>query len=120
LESTFKKYKDKGFHVLAFAANNFGKQEPGTNKDIKQFCAKKNVTFDLFAKVSVQGEDQCPLYQFLTTYPDGDISGKVAWNFQKYLVDRSGKVVAKWGPRISPSDEKVTAVIEKALGQKEG
>ena len=68
----------------------------------------------------MKGEDQCPLYKFLTTYPDGDISGKVAWNFQKYLVDRSGKVVAKWPPPTSPTGEKVTAAIEKALEQKEG
>jgi len=68
----------------------------------------------------VKGEDQCPLYKFLTTYPDGDISGKVAWNFQKYLVDRSGKVVAKWAPPTSPTGPKVTAAIEKALEQKEG
>jgi len=91
-------------------------QEPGTNADIKKFCATKNVTFDLFAKVSVKGDDQCPLYRFLTTHPDKAIAGKVKWNFQKYLVDKTGNVIAKWGPRTSPTADEVTSAIEKALG----
>ncbi len=101
--------------MLAFPANNFGKQEPGSNPEIKAFCEKRNVTFDLFAKVSVQGEDQCPLYRFLTTHADKSIAGKVAWNFQKYVVDRNGTVIAKFGPTVKPKGGKVVKAIEAAL-----
>jgi len=78
------------------------------------------VTFDLFAKISVKGKDQAPLYRYLTTHPDEAIAGKVAWNFQKYLVGRDGTVLAKWKPRTMPTDEKVVAQIEKALAQPKG
>ncbi len=115
LESIYKKYKDKGFAVLAFPANNFAHQEPGTNSEIKAFCAKRNVTFDLFAKVSAKGDDQCPLYKFLTTYPDDSIAGRVTWNFQKYLVARDGTVVARFGPRAKPESDEIVGAIEKAL-----
>lgn len=77
------------------------------------------MTFDVFAKVSVKGKDQCPLYRFLTGHPDKKIAGKVSWNFQKYLVGRDGTVVAKWGPRVKPTDKKVTLRIEEALKQPE-
>jgi glutathione peroxidase len=73
------------------------------------------VTFDLFAKVSVKGDDQCPLYQYLTKHADSRIAGDVAWNFQKYLVGRDGTVLAKWGPRTLPEDKEVIDAIEKAL-----
>lgn len=73
------------------------------------------MTFDLFAKVSVKGDDQCPLYQYLTRHPDSRIAGDVAWNFQKYLVGRDGTVLAKWGPRTLPEDKEVIDAIEKAL-----
>ncbi|RME37435.1 MAG: glutathione peroxidase, partial [Planctomycetota bacterium] len=71
--------------------------------------------FDLFAKVSVKGKDQCPLYRWLTHHPDPSIAGEVVWNFQKYLLDRSGKVVAKFHPRVSPESEEVVSAVEKAL-----
>lgn len=71
----------------------------------------------MFAKVSVKGEDQCPLYRFLTNHPDKTIAGEVAWNFQKYLVGRDGGVVAKFGPRVGPTDAKLIAQLEKALSQ---
>jgi glutathione peroxidase len=115
LESIYNKYKDKGFKVLAFPANNFANQEPGTAAEIRAFCAAKNVTFDLFAKVSVKGSDQCPLYRFLTTYPDKAVAGDVTWNFQKYLVGRNGKVIAKFGPRVKPEGAEVVSAVEKAL-----
>lgn len=111
----YNKYKDKGFRVLAFPANNFGNQEPGSNSEIKAFCAKKKATFDLFAKISVKGDDQCDLYKFLTTHPNKDIAGNVRWNFQKYLVGRDGKVIAKYGPRAAPDGKDITAAIEKSL-----
>ncbi len=120
LEALFRKYKDQGFRILAFPANNFGQQEPGPNDEIKKFCqGKYNVTFDLFAKISVKGDDQAPLYQFLTKHPDSAIAGDIQWNFQKYLVGRDGRVMAKFEPRTKPSDEKLTAAIEKALSEKQ-
>lgn len=116
LEPLYQKYKAQGFRVLAFPANNFNAQEPGSNEDIKKFCTNKYaVTFDLFAKISVKGEDIAPLYDFLTHHPDGEIAGDVMWNFQKYLVGRDGKVIAKFDPRTNPNDEKVTKAIEAAL-----
>jgi glutathione peroxidase-family protein len=118
LEPLFKKYKDQGLCVLAFPANNFMGQEPGSNAEIKSFCARKyNVTFDLFEKVSVKGKDICPLYKYLTTHPDSEIAGDVKWNFQKYLVDREGQVIAKFGPRTNPQDKKLIAKLEAELAK---
>ena len=111
----FEKYKDKGLKVLAFPANNFGNQEPGSNSEIKAFCTGKKVTFDMFAKVSVKGEDQAPLYRYLTKHPDKAIAGDVQWNFQKYLVGRDGTVLAKWSPKTMPDDKAVVEAVEKAL-----
>jgi glutathione peroxidase len=119
LQPLYEEYKDQGFKILAFPANNFGSQEPGTNDDIKEFCTKKyDVTFDLFEKVSVKGDDQCELYRFLTEHKDKEIAGDVVWNFQKYLVDRQGNVIAKLHPRTNPDDREVTHKIEKALEEK--
>lgn len=77
-----------------------------------------NVSFDIFAKISVMGDDQHPLYQYLTNYPDDDIKGPVVWNFQKYLIARDGTVLAKWGPRTLPEDDQIIEAIEKELGKK--
>jgi glutathione peroxidase len=116
LEALYKKHKDQGFRILGFPANNFLGQEPGTNAQIKKFCSTKyNVTFDLFAKISVKGEDQAPLYRFLTQHSNKEIAGDVQWNFQKYLVGRDGKVMAKFSPRTKPDDEKLREAIETAL-----
>jgi len=115
LESTFQKYKDRGFKVLAFPANNFGQQEPGSNSEIKSFCKKKKVSFDLFAKVSVKDKDQCDLYKWLTSNSDEKIAGEVVWNFQKYLVGRDGRVIAKYHPRVQPDEDEITKAIEGAL-----
>ncbi|MBV6482627.1 MAG: hypothetical protein DIKNOCCD_02377 [bacterium] len=117
LEKIYKKYKDQGFRILAFPANNFGAQEPGTNEEIKTFCTTKyDVSFDLFEKVSVKGEDKCPLYDFLTDEKKNPgFGGEVPWNFQKYLVDREGKVIGKFEPGVAPEDPKLIDEIEKAL-----
>lgn len=102
--------------MLAFPANNFGGQEPGSNSEIKEFCrSNQKVTVDLFAKLSVEGADQAPLYKYLTGHPNTDIAGKVEWNFQKYLVGRDGTVLAKFGTRTLPEDPKVITEVEKAL-----
>jgi len=120
LQATYAKYKDQGFVTLGFPANNFGAQEPGTEKEIKEFCESKyHVTFPMFAKISVKGEDQHPLYTFLTNkQSDPDFAGDISWNFNKFLLDRSGKVVARFDSADTPDGEKVTAAIEKYLAQK--
>ena len=117
LEAFYKKYKDQGVKVLAFPANNFGAQEPGTNKEIKQFCKTKfDVTFDLFAKVSVKGDDKCDLYEYLTdTSKNGEFGGDIRWNFQKFLVDRTGRVVARFEPGENPMADKVVQFVDKLL-----
>ena len=119
MESTYRKYKDRGFRVLAFPANNFGGQEPGTNSEIKTFCTESfDVSFDLFAKISVMGEDQCDLYKYLTDEKaDHGQGGAVKWNFQKYLVDRNGHVVAKYAPRIKPEDTALLERLEQLLAE---
>jgi len=116
LESIYEKYKDQGFVILGFPANNFGGQEPGTNAEIKSFCTLKyNVTFPMFAKVSVKGADCTPLYQYLTQQANPSLAGDIKWNFTKFLVDRSGKVVARFESPVKPDSPEVTAAIEKLL-----
>jgi glutathione peroxidase len=118
LESTYEKYKDQGFVILGFPANNFGKQEPGTNQEIKTFCQTKySVTFPMYAKVSVKGDDQTPLYAYLTTQANPAVAGEIKWNFTKFLVDRNGNVVQRFEPDVSPDSPEVIAAIEKALKQ---
>lgn len=119
LQATYLKYKDRGFSTLAFPANNFGSQEPGTEAEIKEFCESKyKVTFPLFAKISVKGDDQEPLYKFLTdkeTNPE--FSGDITWNFNKFLIDRKGKVVARFTSKDKPDGEAITAAIEQYLAE---
>ena len=112
LEALYEKYKDRGFVILGFPANNFGGQEPGTNEEIKTFCSTKyNVTFPMYSKISVKGDDKAPLYQFLT-----DTTGsEIQWNFTKFLVDKSGKVVARFESKVTPQSPDVAEAIEKAL-----
>jgi glutathione peroxidase len=114
LETIYEQYHDKGFEVLAFPANNFGQQEPGTNAEIKGFCLTKySVTFPLFSKISVKGADKHPLYQYLTE--QSPFPGEVEWNFQKYLVDRSGNVVGRFHHRTKPLSPDVVKEVERAL-----
>ena len=117
LEALYEKYKDRGFAILGFPANNFGGQEPGTNEEIKTFCSTKyNVTFPMYSKISVKGEDQAPLYQYLTDkLANPATGGEVQWNFTKFLVDKSGKVVARFEPKVTPDSPDVAGAIEKAL-----
>jgi glutathione peroxidase len=117
LEEIYEKYKDKGFMILGFPANNFFRQEPGTDSQIKEFCTLNyGVTFDMFSKISVKGDDQHPLYKYLTE--ESPATGTVKWNFQKYLVDRDGNVVEKIAPGTSPTDEDVVKKIEQLLSVK--
>jgi glutathione peroxidase len=136
LEAVYRKYRERGFEVLAFPANEFGAQEPGTEAEIKSFCSTTyDVTFPLFAKIVVKGEGQHPLYAELTrarpdarTLPGTDFRGKLAgygiepgapseilWNFEKFLVDRKGNVVERFAPDVSPDAEIVIAAIEREL-----
>ena len=119
LEKVYEKYKAKGFTVLAFPANEFGQQEPGTNTEIKQFCSSKyNVTFPLFAKVVVKGDQIHPLYKFLTAKEtDPQFAGEIPWNFSKFLVNRKGEVIARFAPGEKPEAEKVTKAVETALAE---
>ena len=117
LEALYEKYKDQGFMILGFPANNFFSQEPGTNEEIKSFCSLNyGVTFDMFSKISVKGDDQHPLYHYLTE--ESPVPGAVKWNFQKYLVDRNGKVVEKFSPGTEPTEKEVITGIEKLLSEK--
>jgi glutathione peroxidase len=118
LEARYEKYKDQGFVILGFPANNFGAQEPGTNAEIKTFCSSKySVTFPLYSKVSVKGDDQTPLYHYLTTDANPSLAGEIKWNFTKFLVDRNGNVVQRFEPATKPDSPEVIAAIEKALRQ---
>jgi glutathione peroxidase len=119
LEAVYEKYKEKGFEVLAFPANEFGAQEPGSSADIKQFCTSKyNVTFPIFEKIVVKGEGINPLYKFLTEKETNEkFAGEIPWNFSKFLVNRKGEVIARFAPGDKPESEKVTAEIEKALAE---
>src|ERR1035438_2322006 len=97
LEALYEKYKDRGFVVLGFPANNFLWQEPGTNEEIKSFCSTKyNVTFPMYSKISVKGDDKAPLYQFLTDKGvNPNTGGEIKWNFTKFLVARDGTVISR-------------------------
>lgn len=119
LESIYQKYKEQGLVVMGFPANNFFWQEPGTNEEIKTFCSTKyNVTFPMFAKISVKGGKIHPLYKFLTSkQTNPEFGGNISWNFNKFLVDRTGKVVARFSSKDEPESVKVVTAIEQALKQ---
>lgn len=115
LEEIYKEYKDKGFEILAFPCNQFGNQEPGTNEEIKNFCSTKfDVTFRLFDKIDVNGKNKSPLYAILT---DNEVTGKsdIQWNFEKFIIDKNGNVVARFPTKVEPTSEKLTSVLETEL-----
>jgi glutathione peroxidase len=120
LESLYEKYKDKGLVVIGFPANNFKGQEPGTDEQIKEFCTSKyNVTFPMMSKISVKGDDKHPLYKYLTEAPTaGAYAGDVEWNFTKFVVDRDGKVVARFKSKVTPESEELLGAVEKELNAK--
>jgi glutathione peroxidase len=117
LQKVYTQFKDKGFVILGFPANNFMGQEPGTNEEIKQFCSLNyGVTFPMFSKISVKGEDKHPLYKFLTepaTNPQ--FAGEITWNFNKFLIGKDGKIINRFSTKDKPEDEKVIQAIEQAL-----
>jgi glutathione peroxidase len=119
LEALYEKYKDKGFVILGFPANNFLGQEPGTEKEIKEFCTLKyNVTFPMFAKISVKGSDQHPFYTFLTNKQSNPgFDGDITWNFEKFLADKNGKIIARFSPKTVPDDPEILKTIETELAK---
>jgi glutathione peroxidase len=120
LEEVYTKYKGKGLQVLGFPANEFGKQEPGTNDEIAQFCTTKyNVDFPMFAKIVVKGQGINPLYKFLTSEESNPgMAGDIKWNFEKFLVGRDGKVVKRFAPPVKPDSPEVLQAIEAELAKK--
>jgi glutathione peroxidase len=114
LEALYEKYKDQGFVIAGFPANNFGSQEPGTNEEIKTFCSSKyNVTFPMYSKISVAGSDKAPLYDYLTSTGGGEVK----WNFTKFLVGPDGKVIARFESKVTPESAELVSAVEKALKQ---
>jgi glutathione peroxidase len=114
LQGTYEKYKSKGFVILAFPSNDFAMQEPGSNAEIKKFCdLNYRVKFPMFAKGKVLGPAKQPVYKFLTE--GKKFGGEISWNFEKFLVNRDGEVVARFDPAVSPADPKVTGRIEELL-----
>lgn len=137
LQKLYSEYQAKGFEVLGFPANNFMGQEPGTEEEIKEFCAANyDVQFPLFSKISVKGGDQHELYQYLTeTKPETDVNdggfeeklagfgskrsvpNEVLWNFEKFLVGKNGEIVARFAPDVTAEDKRLVSKIEEELGK---
>ena len=117
LEALYAKYKDKGLVILGFPANDFGAQEPGTDKEIKEFCELTyKVAFPMFSKITVKGTEQAPLYKFLTDKTtNAKFGGPIEWNFAKFIIGRNGEVVARVKAGTDPMTPSVVAEIEKAL-----
>jgi glutathione peroxidase len=114
LQTLYERYRDQGLTILAFPANDFGKQEPGDNTEIAEFCyTKYSLEFPLFSKITVVGEHKHPLYRYLTE--DTAFPGEITWNFQKFLVNREGTVIARYAPRQKPLSPRIVDDIEKAL-----
>ena len=118
LEELHQTYSPRGFTVVGVPCNQFGGQEPGSPEEIADFCsATYGVTFPMPEKVVVNGPHRHPLYEALTAVADDDgRDGDITWNFEKFLVDGEGKVVARFGPRVSPADERLVARIEELVG----
>jgi len=118
LEALYKKYTLEGLVICGFPCNQFGKQEPGTDSEIKEFCTSKyNVTFPMFDKLEVNGENRHPLYVWLAG-KDSPFPGDIHWNFTKFLIGRDGKIVNRFDSKVKPDSEEVTKAIEAALAAK--
>ena len=117
LEALYLAKKDKGFVILGFPANNFKSQEPGTDQEIQNFCSTTyGVTFPMMSKVSVKGDDKHPLFKYLTE--QSNMPGEIEWNFTKFLIDRDGKLVARYKSKTTPEDTELVAKIDELLGKK--
>lgn len=114
LQHVYNEFKDKGFVIVGFPANNFGAQEPGNNKEIQTFCSRNyGVTFPMMEKISVKGDDMHPLYHFLTEKASNGLEDNVVeWNFQKYLINEKGELENVINPRVLPTDKEITDWIK--------
>lgn len=117
LQELHAKYNAKGLEIVGVPCNQFGKQEPGSEKEIAEFCEENyGVEFDMLAKVNVNGDEQTPLYKQLTSLELKPVGkGPISWNFEKFLVNRTGEPIARFSPRTKPSDKSVITAIEQAL-----
>jgi glutathione peroxidase len=114
LEELYRTYKNRGLVVIGFPANNFGGQEPGSNEEILEFCQTRfDVSFPMMAKVSVKGSDEHPLFVKLTEQPD--MAGEIKWNFSKFLLDRDGRLVARYDSGVKPTSDEIVKQIEELL-----
>ncbi|WP_026551618.1 glutathione peroxidase [Arthrobacter sp. H20] len=119
LENLYKKYRDQGFVVVGVPCNQFMSQEPGADEDIQAFCSTTyDVTFPLTKKADVRGKNQHPLYSELTKFKNGMLPGLVKWNFEKFLVNDQGSVVARFAPTVEPESDEVVAAIESAIASR--
>jgi len=119
LEALYRKQKDQGLVILGFPSNDFGGQEPGANDEIKKFCSTKyNVTFPIFAKGPVTGSQIQPVYKHLTVDAGPAMGGPVLWNFEKFLIDRNGRLVNRFRSTTSPASAKITDEVAKLLREK--
>ncbi len=117
LQEIYEQYQPQGFEILAFPCNDFGGQEPGTNEQIQNFCsANYGVTFKLFDKIKVLGEDKSPLYERLINNSVTE-TGDVKWNFEKFLISKEGEIVARFGNKVSPTSDEVISAIERELAR---
>jgi len=118
LEALYGKYRAQGLVVLGFPSNDFGGQEPGTNAEIKKFCSTKyKVSFPMFAKNPVKGDAKQPVYRYLTEKTDPKLHGEIAWNFEKFLVDKQGKVVARFKSAVKPMSEEIDKQVATLVKQ---
>lgn len=116
LQALYEEYKDEGLVVMGFPANNFNGQEPGTEEEIKQFCTLNyGVTFPMSSKVSVKGDDQDPLFDYLTRQENKDFTGDIKWNFEKFLVDRDGNLIHRFRSSVKPQSEELTSAVRNLL-----
>jgi len=119
LEEIYEQYNSEGFEILAFPCNDFGGQEPGTNEEIKEFCSTNyGVTFKLFDKIKVLGDDKSELYDRLT---NNSVTGQsdINWNFEKFIISKNGDIIARFSPKTQPTDEQITSLIEQELAEKQ-
>lgn len=116
LQNIYDEYKDDGFVILGFPANNFNGQEPGSNEEIKQFCTLEyGVDFPMFSKVSVKGDDQSELFTYLTALPNPDFEGEIKWNFEKFLIDENGSLKRRFRGSVEPESDELVSAIKKEM-----
>jgi glutathione peroxidase len=118
LQKIYETYKDDGFVILGFPANNFKGQEPGSDEEIKEFCQLEyGVEFPMFSKVSVTGEDQAEFFTYLTSQPNADFEGEIKWNFEKFLIGKDGSLKRRFRSSVKPESNEVAQAIKKELAE---